>query len=338
MPDLKTSYMGIELKNPLILGACNLSENTESARIIEQEGIAAIVFKSLFEEQIILEKIQLNEFRNEYADRHAEMISVFPSISHGGPREHLYKLKKLRAAVKIPLIASLNCINKETWLDYAKQLEETGIDGLELNFYSSPAVNNNKEKVNIEEMQLDISESVTSVINIPVSIKMNYFFSDIISTVSDLAKTGVQGFVFFNKVFTPEINIENKEYFYPMPISCKCENKIPLRFTGLISSRTDADICSSTGIFDAEDVISMILSGASCVQMVSSVYKSNFKNISSILLSITQWMQKNNYDNIKDFKGKLSKENLKDPFFLEREQYIDILNNNETIIKKQYKI
>jgi dihydroorotate dehydrogenase (fumarate) len=337
MIDLKTSYMGINLKNPLILGACNISEDTESAKILEDDGIAAIVFKSLFEEQIIFEKIQLKEFRNEYADRHAEMISVFPSISHGGPKEHLYKIKKLRNAVKIPIIASLNCINKETWIDYAKQLEDTGVDGLELNFYSSHAVNNQKN-INIEKMQLDVIASIISSINIPASVKMNYFFTDIKSIIIDMAKTGIKGFVFFNKVFTPEINIEKEDYFYPMPISCKCENKIPLRFTGMLSAKTKADICSSTGIFDAEDVISMILSGASCVQMVSTIYKNKLKNTNVILSDIRKWMKEHNYGSIADFKGKLSKENLKDPFFLEREQYIDILNNNETIIKKQYKI
>jgi len=338
MSDLKTSYMGINLKNPLILGACNISENTESAKMLEEDGIAAIVFKSLFEEQIILEKIQLNEFRDEYAERHAEMVSVFPSISHGGPKEHLYKLKKLRDAVKIPLIASLNCVNKQTWVEYAKQLEETGVDGLELNFYSSPAASKKQKNTDIEKMQLDTVESIISSINIPASVKMNYFFTNIGDIVFDMAKIGIKGFVFFNKVFTPEINIENEDYFYPMALSCTCENKIPLRFTGLLSFKTEADICSSTGIFDAEDVISMLLSGASCVQMVSSVYKNKLRNISGILSDIEQWMQKHNYAGIADFKGKLSKENLKDPFFLEREQYIDILNNNETIIKKEYKI
>ncbi len=338
MPDLKTSYIGIILKNPLILGACNISENTDSAKMLEEDGIAAIVFKSLFEEQIILERIQLSEFRDEYAERHAEMISVFPSISHGGPREHLFKLKKLRNAVNIPLLASLNCINKNTWTDYAKQLEETGVDGLELNFFSSPAVMNQEKTTDIEKMQIDTVESVISSVNIPVSIKMNYFYTDIGRIISELTEIGVKGFVFFNKVFTPEINIEIEDYFYPMAISCKCENKIPLRFTGMLSSKIDADICSGTGIFDAKDVISMLLSGASCTQMVSSLYKNKLKNISSILSEINQWMEKHGYAGIEDFKGRLSKKNVKDPFFLEREQYIDILNNNETIIKKEYKI
>ena len=337
MPDLKTSYMGISLKNPLILGACNISENTESATRLEEDGIAAIVFKSLFEEQVILEKIQLNEFRDEYAERHAEMISVFPSISHGGTREHLYKLEKLRKAVKIPLIASLNCINKQTWTEYAKQLEDTGADGLELNFYSSPVLKNWKE-TDIVKMMIDTAASVISSISIPASVKMNYFFTDLGSIISGLAKTGIKGFVFFNRVFTPEINVEKEDYFYPMPLSCKCENKIPLRFTGMFSSKTGADICSGTGISDADDVTSMLLGGASCVQMVSAVYKSRLKNIGSTLAGIAQWMKKHNYASIADFKGKLSKENIKDPFFLEREQYIDILNNNETIIKKEYKI
>lgn len=337
MPDLKTSYMGIGLKNPLVLGACNLSENIDSAKKLENEGIAAIVFKSLFEEQIIFEKIQIEEFMDENAERHAEMVSVFPAITHAGPKEHLFKLKKIRDAVNIPLIASLNCINKNIWVDYAVQLEETGIDGLELNFFTFPASKKEKSS-NIEKAQLEVISSIISAVKIPVGIKINYFYTNLEKTVIEMVKAGIKGFVFFNKVFTPDINLKTKKYFYPLPITGKHENKIPLRFTAMLAGQINADICSSTGIFDFKDTLHMLLAGASCVQMVSSVYKSKMGNIAGILSDLNHWMQKNNFTGISEFQGLLSKKKIKDPFFLEREQYIDILNNNETIIKKNYRV
>jgi len=337
MPDLRTSYMGIELKNPIILGACNLSEDIDTIKMLENEGIAAVVFKSLFEEQIILEKIQLNEFIDEYSERNAEMVTVFPSIKHAGPKEHLFKLKKLKNAINIPLIASLNCIHNKIWVDYAKLLEETGIDGLELNFYSIPPGSRQKS-CDFEKTMFETVAMIESDVTIPISIKMNYFYTNLFEVLINLEKLGIKGFVFFNRLFTPDINIKNLDYFYPMAFSCSNENNIPLRFTGMLSGKMTSDICASTGIYESQDIMKMLLAGAACVQTVSSVYKNKFKNIPSLLKEIIDWMDDNGFKNIHDFKGILSKESLKDPFFFEREQYIDILNNNETIIKKEFRV
>ncbi|MHB1276756.1 MAG: dihydroorotate dehydrogenase-like protein [Candidatus Humimicrobiaceae bacterium] len=335
MAALKTKYMGIDLKNPIIIGASNLSDNIENARKLEVAGAAAIVYKSLFEEQIELENIQIREQIEEYSERNAEMVNIFPEFKDAGPAEHLLKLKKLRQALKIPLIASINAVSKENWVDFAKKIEKTGVDGIELNFYSVPS-NINKTSVDIEKEQIDILKSIKNKISIPYSVKLSFFYSNTLNIVCSMDKEGVDGFVLFNKLFQPEIDIKNVKYDYPHAYTCEHENKLPMRWAGLVYGNIKGDICSSTGIYTGKDVIKMLLSGAACTQSVSAIYKYGASHISNMLNEINNWMDKNGYKEIDDFKGKLSKKNVRDPFFYERAQYIDILLNNETIIKKDF--
>jgi dihydroorotate dehydrogenase (fumarate) len=335
MANLKTKYMGIDLKNPIIVGASNLTDNIETAKKLEDSGAAAIVYKSLFEEQIELETLQINEQIEEYSERNAEMVSIFPEFKNAGPEEHLFKLKKLKQTLKIPIIASLNAVSKENWIDFAKKIEKTGVDGIELNFYSVPS-NINKTGTDIEKEQIDILNSIKNNISIPYSVKLSFFYSNTLNVVSNMDKTGAGGFVLFNKLFQPEIDIENEKYYYPYGYTCEHENKLPMRWTGLAYGNIKGDVCSSTGIYSGKDVIKMILSGAACIQSVSAIYRYGASHISSMLNEINIWMDKNGYKEIDDFRGKLSKKNVKDPYFYERAQYIDILLKNETIIKKDF--
>ena len=335
MATLKTKYMGIDLKNPIIIGASNLSDNIENAKKIEDAGAAAIVYKSLFEEQIELETLQLSEQVEEYSERNAEMVSIFPDFKHAGPAEHLFKLKELKQALKIPLIASINAVSKENWIDFAKKVEKTGVDGIELNFYSVPS-NINKTGVEIEKEQIDILQSLKNKISIPYSVKLSFFYSNALNIICSMDKAGAGGFVLFNKLFQPEIDIKNVTYEYPYGYTCEHENKLPMRWAGLAYGNIKGDVCSSTGVYTGKDVIKMILSGAACTQSVSAIYKYGASHISEMLNEINSWMDKNDYKEINDFRGKLSKININDPYFYERAQYIDILLKNEIIIKKDF--
>ncbi|MCL4415549.1 MAG: dihydroorotate dehydrogenase-like protein [Actinobacteria bacterium] len=335
MVSLKTTYMGIALKNPIIIGANNMMADFEKVKKIEEAGAAAVVYKSLFEEQIELESLQMEEQIEEYTERHAEMISIFPEFKHSGPKEHLFKLKKLKSILKIPVIASLNAVSKDTWIDYAKKIEETGVDGIELNFYSVPS-SIKKASSEIEKEQLDILQSINKEISIPFSVKLSYFYSNTLNVIYRMDKEGVKGFVLFNKLFQPQINIDDEKYVYPITLSCEHENKIPIRWTGLAFGNINADICSSTGIYNGSDVIKMILSGASCTQSVSTIYRNGIDHIPKMINEIQTWMDLKGYREISDFKGKLSKKNMKDPYFYERAQYVDILISNEVIIKKAF--
>lgn len=333
MADLKTKYLGIELKNPVILGASNLVTNIDNIKRAEQAGIGAVVYKSLFEEQIQLETAQLEDELDEYAERHAEMVSLFPNLQHAGPEEHLLNLRKVKESIKIPVIASINAIYKETWVEYAKLIEQTGVNAIELNFYAVPR-DMDMDGRDINENQIEVLKAVRSVVKLPVSVKLSPFYANPLNIIGKMDKAGVNGFVLFNRLFQPDIDIEKEAHYTPYGISHPEDNRLALRFAGLLFGTIKANICSNTGIFTGDDIIRMILAGADCVQVVSTVYKNKIDYISTIIADINKWMDKKGYQKIIDFKGKLSNRNINDPFVYKRAQYIDLLLKSEEIFKK----
>ncbi len=333
MSRLKTTYMGIELKNPLIIGACNLTLDIDMAKKMEDAGAAAIVFKSLFEEQINLESLQMEEELNEYTERNAEMINLFPDLQHAGPQEHLDKLSDLKKALDIPVIGSLNCVNQQTWVQYAEEVEKTGVDALELNFYANPK-DQNQSAENLEKEQLDILKEVKSKVKIPVSVKLSFFYTNPLQIISQMDKAGVNGFVLFNRLFQPDIDLDAQDMYSPFNLSQAGDYKLPLRYAGLLFDQIKGDICSNTGIFNGEDLAKVIMAGAQCGQAVSTVYKNKVPHISTMLSDLEQWMEKNNYNSLDQFRGKLSKAKLKDPFAYRRAQYVDLLMKPTQIMKR----
>ncbi len=333
MADLSTTYMGIKLKNPLILGASNLVTKPEVIKELEDAGIGAIVYKSLFEEQIQLESLQFDEELNEYANRNSEMGRMFPDIEHAGPREHLYNLKKLKQNTSVPVFASLNAIYEPSWVEYAKQLEDTGIDGLELNLYSTPGYFEISGS-SIEEKQYQIVKSVKKAVNIPVSVKLSPFYTNTLNFIKKLDEAGVDGFVIFNRFFQPEIDIDTELFHFPWELTQPRDHHLSLRYVGLLHGNIEGSICASRGIYTAEDVIRLILAGADSVQIVSTIYKNHPAYVGTILTELHAWMDQKGYKNLDSFRGNLSRKNLKDPFTYQRAQYVDILAKSEEIFKK----
>ena len=338
MADLKIKYMGLELKNPIIIGANSLLTDIDNLKKIEDAGAGAVVYKSLFEEQIQLENLQLYEQRTEYEDRNAEMITLFPwsNSESSGPEEYLVSLRAAKESVSIPVFGSLNAINTDTWVKYAKKIEETGVDGIELNFYKVPQTFE-EEFVDIEQRQIKILKEVRKNLKIPVCVKLSPFYSNLIRFVSDLDNAGADAFVLFNRFFQPDIDIQDEQHRYPYNLSNEEDNRLPLRFAGLLFGNINASIAASSGIYSGQDAIKMILAGADCVQIVSTLYKNKITIISSILQELTDWMDKKNYEKIGDFKGKLSNKSLTNKLPYQRAQYVDILMNTSEILKK-YKI
>lgn len=325
--------MGVKLKNPLILGASNLVTKPEVIKELEEAGIAAIVYKSLFEEQIQLESLQFDEELNEYANRNSEMGRIFPDIEHAGPKEHLFNLKKLKQHTSVPVFASLNAIYEPSWVEYAKELEATGIDGLELNLYATPGYFE-VGATSIEDKQFQIVKSVKHAVKIPVSVKLSPFYTNTLNFIKKLDEAGVDGFVMFNRFFQPEIDIENEVFHFPWELTQSRDHHLSLRYVGLLHGNIEGSICASRGIYTAEDVIRLILSGADVVQIVSTIYKNQPAYVGTILTEIQAWMDKKGYKNLNDFRGNLSRKNLKDPFTYQRAQYVDILAKSEEIFKK----
>jgi dihydroorotate dehydrogenase (fumarate) len=331
MKNLKVKYMGIELDNPIIVGASNITTSLDKLKKAEELGAGAIVYKSLFEEQIQLERFQLDEKLTEFNDIYAEMLTIHPHIEHAGPDEHLMNIRKARESLSIPLIASLNAVNNDTWIKYAGLLGETGVNGIELNFYQNPS-DFNKDAKDIEDEQIKIVKEIKQNISIPVSVKLSSDYTNILNFIKKLDQTGVDAFVLFNSFFQPDIDVKSEKHIKSFNFSNKGDYKKSLRYAGILYDNIKADICSSHGIFTGTDVIKLILSGASCVQMVSTLYKNGLEQINNIKKELTEWMDSKNYRNINEFRGKLSKNKLSNnPFVYKRAQYVDLLINSEEI-------
>jgi dihydroorotate dehydrogenase (fumarate) len=338
MADLKTQYMGLELKNPIIIGASNLVTDIENLKRIEKAGAAAVVYKSLFEEQVQLENLELYERKTEYADRNAEMITLYP-VSISGTSDimdHLVALKKARQSINIPVFASINAVLKETWVEYARKIEETGVDGLELNFYSVPE-KNGSEDYEIENEQVEILKAIKEAVSIPVAVKLSSYHTNPLKHISDLENAGADAFVLFNRLFQPDIDIHTEEHHFPYSLSNSEDNRLPLRFSGLLYGNSKASICANTGIMNGSDVIKMLLAGADSVQIVSTIYLNQIEVITTMLKEIEKWMDSRGYTSIENFRGKLSKKNSENKLPYHRAQYMDFMMTTSQILKK-YKI
>ena len=330
--------MGIELKNPVIIGASNIVTDIDNLKRIERAGAAAVVYKSLFEEQIQLENLEMFERKTEYSDRNAEMVNLFPVSISGTPdiMEHLCALKKAKDSITIPLFASINAVHEETWIEYAKKIEDTGVDGLELNFYSVPE-NMEGESENIEDKQVRILRDIKAAVNIPVSVKLSSYHTNPLKHISYLENAGADAFVLFNRLFQPDIDIQAEEHHFPYSLSNSEDNRLPLRFAGLLYGNTKASVCTNTGIMNGSDVIKMILAGADCVQIVSTVYLNQIEVINTMIRELGRWMDSKGYKTIESFRGKLSKKNSENKLPYHRAQYMDFMMTTSQILKK-YKI
>ncbi len=335
MADLRTTYMGIELKSPIIAGASNLVTDIHNLRKLEEAGVGAIVYKSLFEEQVQLENLELSERMTEYEERHAEQITLFPN-SHSvpeSPADYLLHLKKAREAVSVPLFASLNAVNDDVWVEYAVKAAATGVSGLELNFYSLPD-ESGKARATIEERQLETLRKVKSAVKIPVSVKLSPYYTNPVKFIADLDKAGADAVVVFNRLLQPDIDIFSEEHTMPYNLSNSDDNRLPLRFAGMLHGNIGASVCTSTGVYSGNDVIKMILAGADAVQSVSTIYQNGIDVIKYMTEEVTKWMDGHGYKTIDAFRGKLSMKKSDNKLPYQRAQYIDLMMNSGDIMKK----
>lgn len=331
MADLQTRYLGIALKNPIIVGACEMTAHLGSIQKLEKAGAGAIVIKSLFEEQVQLERFKLDDEHERYAERHAEMISLYPRMEHSGPQEHLMWVKKAKEAVTIPVIASLNAVNRSTWLEYAARLQATGVDGLELNFYAVPR-EADQPGAAIEDEQVAIADEVVKAVSIPVSVKLSPFYTNPVHLITRLDQVGVKGIVLFNRLLEPDIDVEQESSVLPFNLSTELDYRLPLRYAGLLSGQLSGEICGSTGLYRGTDIAKMLLAGAQCVQVVSALYKHNIDYLRTLLTELTAWMDAKGYASLDDFRGKLSKQRSADPWAYERAQYVKLLFESEELL------
>jgi len=336
---LSTKYMGLQLRNPLIAGSCGLTNSIEHLKDIEKSGAGAIVIKSIFEEQIQYDSAQslkdenqvwksaFNNIVNEQEYFYDEALAYLENYSKEQPlNEYLDFLRKAKKEIKIPIIASIHCTTPYNWQYFAKRIQDTGVDALELNVFLLPS-NFDRTSAENEKVYAQIISEVKKYVSIPVALKVGYYFSGMANTLSELSNSGIASLVLFNRSFNPDINIDKLEMTSNNTFSSKEEYFHTLRWVAILSERLNADIAASTGIHNAEAAIKQILAGASAVQVVSAMYKEGFGVFTHMISEMEAWMKKHNFKSIDDFKGKLSQGKVENPAAYERIQFIKIFTN-----------
>jgi dihydroorotate dehydrogenase (fumarate) len=321
MINLETSYMGLLLKNPIIVGSSGLTNSVENIIQIEKNGGAAVVLKSLFEEQIkhaASSTIVQNEFGNSYPEAEDYIRNY---TRENDVANYLKLIAESKKAVSIPIIASINCISNTEWITFAKQIEDAGADALELNVFVLPS-DPNKESSQNEAVYFDIVQKVLKVVKIPVALKISYYFSSLAKTITKLSWTGVKGIVLFNRFFSPDIDIEHLEVKTTNVFSSPSDIAISLRWIAMMSAHVSCDLAASTGVHDGKGLIKQLLAGAKAVQIASVLYKKGFKEIEQMLETLENWMERKNYTNLNEFMGKMSVAETENPAAYERVQFM----------------
>ncbi len=307
--------MGLKLRNPLIVGSSGLTNAVENIVEIERNGAGAVVLKSLFEEQIHNAAGATASRGTVLYQEPEEYIRNFsrPEDLNG----YLDLIRSAKRSVTIPVIASINCVSDQGWVSYARQIQEAGADGLELNISVLPS-DPNREGVENEKTCFTITQKVLKEITIPVAVKVSYYFSDLAKTLVGLSTTGVKGLVLFNRFFSPDFDIEREEPKTSFVFSHPSEIAISLRWIAMLSPLAKCDLCASTGVHDGPGVIKQLLAGAQAVQIASVLYQKGFMEITSMIDYLENWMDRHGYRKIEDFRGKLAGSVMVNPASRER--------------------
>lgn len=321
MIDLSTNYLGLKLRNPLVVGSSGLTKSISNLEIFEKKGAGAIVLKSLFEEQI---KFEIRKMFS-YDDTQSGYTEAEDYIRNYA-REHtldeyLNLIREAKQKLSIPVIASINCTSAEEWPAFAKNIQESGADALELNVFALPS-NDNTEGATYEKLYFDVVENVKKQISIPIALKIGTNFSGLANTIKKLSWSGVNGIVLFNRFFNPDIDIDNFRIKAAHLYSDPEEITLSLRWIAIMAGKVQADLCASTGVHDGKGVIKQLLAGASAVQVCSTLYKNGFDQLDIIQNEMTEWMKKHQYNKIADFKGKMSQKMTDNPAAFLRVQFM----------------
>jgi dihydroorotate dehydrogenase (fumarate) len=323
MIDLTTKYMGLSLKNPLIIGSCGLTSSVESIRELAENGAGAVVLKSLFEEQILL---SISKSSSDIYGQHAEANDYIHYFERSKIVEkYLELIENAKLAVDIPVIASINCQRNEEWTTFAKQIEDAGADALELNIFILPSKPGEKHIIT-EERYFSILREVKKQVSIPVALKLGYHFTNLANTMVEFSQKKADALVLFNRFYNTDIDLDTEKVVSGNAYSSPDDYLIPLRWIAMLSGHVDCDLCASTGIHDGSAVIKQILAGASTVQMVSALYEHKPRFIKTTLQIISTWMKEKGYNKLADFRGKLCQANIETPEFYERVQFMQYLD------------
>ncbi len=326
--DLSTTYLGLRLPHPLMPGASPLADSLDTVKRLEDAGAAAIVLRSLFEEQITRERDGLVYHMEVIAESSAEALSYFPKAADFvfGTHEYLEQIRRIKAAVKVPVIASLNGTTNEGWLSYAKTIQEAGADALELNVYFI-ATDPKETGVHVEQRSVEILRSVKKAITIPVAVKLSPFFSSMAHLAHQLDEAGADGLVLFNRFYQPDIDVEALEAVPSLHLSDSSELLLRLHWLAILSGQVKATMAASGGVHTGLDAVKAVMAGASAVQVVSRLLEDGPQRLLTIFQAMKHWMEEHDYESLDQMRGSMSLRKSPDPSAFERGNYMKVLRS-----------
>ncbi len=325
MADLSTNYLGIELRNPVIVSSSGLTNTVSKIKKLEQNNAGAVVLKSIFEEQINQETSSLLK-HNDYPEAGDYILNYAKSNTID---EYLNLIKNAKSEVSIPVIASVNCVSTDDWVSFAKQLEEAGADALELNIHIV-ITDVSLSSAAIEQKYFNILKAVKENISIPIAVKIGNHFTNLAYMINQLYAYGASGVVMFNRFYEPDIDIDSWQFTNSEVFSKPDDLRHSLRWVGMLSDIIpNIDISASTGIHDAEAAIKMILAGATTVQVCSTLYKNGVDELNNIVEGIDEWMEENVLESLDFFRKSMSYKKIKNPAIYERAQFMKYFSNME---------
>ncbi len=327
MTDLSTTYLGLNLKNPLVVSASPFSKSLDKARKMEEAGASAIVMHSLFEEQIIHESLELDHFLTRGTDSSAESMSYFPDSDKYlvGPEKYLNQVTALKKALKVPVIGSLNGVSKGGWTKYAKQIQDAGADALELNLYYIPT-DLNLTAHELENAQVELVAEVKSAITIPLAVKLSPFITALPNFARRVVDAGASALVLFNRFYQPDFDLEELKIVPSLDLSTSAEMRLPLRWVSILYGKVSADFALTSGVHTAVDVVKAMMAGAKVTMMASALLQGGDQVIPNMLSVLESWMKEREYSSVKQMQGSLSQKAVKEPTAFERANYMAALN------------
>jgi dihydroorotate dehydrogenase (fumarate) len=328
MPDLSTTYLGLSLSNPLIPSSSPLTRRLDGLKKMEDAGAGAVVLYSLFEEQALLESKMLDLYLSEGTESFAEALTYLPEAPdyRTGPDDYMEHIFKAKAALSIPVIASLNGYSPGGWVRYAREMEQAGADALELNMYFV-ATDPNMSGRAIEDMYVELLSEVKSHVKIPIGVKLSPFFTSLPNMAMRLTKAGARGLVLFNRFYQPDIDIEMLDVVPHLVLSDSEDLRLPLRWIAVLYGKVDADLALTSGVHTTEDVVKGLLAGATVTMMASELLQNGLGRLSAILKDLHIWLEEHEYESVAQLEGSMSLQSVANPAAFERANYMRVLGS-----------
>jgi dihydroorotate dehydrogenase (fumarate) len=328
MTDLTTTYLGLKLKNPLVVSASPISKNIAMAKKFEDAGVSAIVMYSLFEEQIIHESLELDHFLTQGTDSFAEAQSYLPDggTYSMGAEKYLDQVAGLKKALNIPVIGSLNGVSKGGWTKYAKMIQDAGADALELNLYYLPT-DANLTAQEIENAQVELVAEVKSAITIPLAVKLSPFYTALPNFAKRIVEAGADGLVLFNRFYQPDFDLDELDIVHSLDLSTSAELRLPLRWVSILYGKVNADFALTSGVHTHKDVLKSMMAGAKVAMIASHFLRNDEKAVQKMLDELQEWMKVHEYTSIQQMQGSMSQKSVKEPAAFERANYMKVLNS-----------